>query len=127
MDDYIKREDVERWILTQCFSVDTCPDREYVVERMAKEILSADVVERSVYDQVAWERDTALSQLAEIGKGLGERMDDVVERNTGRWIYDMEAYPLGNPYGHYECDQCGESVPHETNFCPNCGKRMEES
>ena len=37
MDDYIKREDVERWILTQCFSVDTCPDREYVVERMAKE------------------------------------------------------------------------------------------
>lgn len=44
----------------------------------------------------------------------------------GRWIYDDEAYPGGNPYGHYECDQCGESVPHKTNYCPNCGAKMDE-
>ena len=31
----------------------------------------------SVIDQIRWERDTAIEQLAEIGKGLGERMDDV--------------------------------------------------
>ena len=42
----------------------------------------------------------------------------------GRWIYDDEAYPGGNPYGHYDCDQCGESVPHKTNYCPNCGADM---
>lgn len=42
----------------------------------------------------------------------------------GRWIYDDEAYPGGNPYGHYNCDQCGESVPHKTIYCPNCGARM---
>ncbi len=47
------------------------------------------------------------------------------ERKTGRWIYDPEAYPLGNPYGHYDCDQCGESVPNKTNYCPNCGAMME--
>lgn len=47
------------------------------------------------------------------------------ERKTGRWIYDNEAYPYGNPCGHYDCDQCGESVPHKTNFCPNCGAKME--
>lgn len=30
-------------------------------------------------DQFRWERDTAVDQLNEIGKGLGERMDDIVE------------------------------------------------
>ena len=44
----------------------------------------------------------------------------------GKWIYDDEAYPGGNPYGHYNCDQCGESVPHKTNYCPNCGAKMDE-
>ena len=50
---------------------------------------------------------------------------DVVERKTGKWIYDSEPYPLGNPYWHYACDQCGESVPTMTNLCPNCGAKME--
>ncbi len=43
------------------------------------------------------------------------------KRKTGRWVYDAEAYPGGNPYGHYDCDQCGESVPNKVNYCPNCG------
>lgn len=44
----------------------------------------------------------------------------------GQWIYDDEAYPGGNPYGHYDCDQCGESVPHKTDYCPNCGAKMDK-
>jgi len=44
----------------------------------ALEILpAADVVSRGAYDQTDWERCVALTQLKEIGKGLGERMDDV--------------------------------------------------
>ena len=39
-------------------------------------------VPQGVVDQIRWERDTALEQLAEIGKGLGSRMDDVVEALT---------------------------------------------
>ena len=35
------------------------------------------VVNRTAYDQATFERDTALQQLKSIGKGLGERMDDV--------------------------------------------------
>lgn len=54
-----------------------------------------------------------------------EILSNLPERKTGRWIYDNEAYPGGNPCGHYDCDQCGESVPHKTNFCPNCGAKME--
>lgn len=46
------------------------------------------------------------------------------ERKKGKWIWDDEAYPGGNPYGHYDCDQCGESVPHKTNYCPLCGADM---
>ena len=52
----------------------------------------------------------------------GKMFDEV---RYGRWIYDDEAYPCGNPYGHYDCDQCGESVPHKTNYCPNCGAKMD--
>lgn len=47
-------------------------------------------------------------------------------QKKGHWIYDSEAYALGNPYGHYDCDQCGESVPRKTNFCPNCGADMRQ-
>jgi hypothetical protein len=50
----------------------------------------------------------------------------IIELKHGQWIYDDEAYPGGNPYGHYNCDQCWESVPHKTNYCPNCGADMRE-
>jgi len=54
-----------------------------------------------------------------------ERLEQLPSaQRTGRWIYNDEAYPGGNPYGHYECDQCGEYVPHKTNYCPNCGADM---
>lgn len=36
-----------------------------------------DVVKRTTYEQAVWERDICLEQLAAIGKGLGEIMDDV--------------------------------------------------
>ena len=46
----------------------------------------------------------------------------------GKWI------PVTNGRGGHECDQCHEYAPswqtgeeHLTNYCPNCGARMEES
>jgi len=44
-----------------------------VVEQMPP----ADVVSVSAYKQVMWERDVAVEQLKQIGKGLGETMDDI--------------------------------------------------
>jgi len=44
-----------------------------------RSIPAVDAVDRAVYEQVAWERDTALAQLSDIGKGLGEKMDDVAK------------------------------------------------
>ena len=37
---------------------------------------TADVVSREVFEQVKWERDTAIQQLEELGYGLGERRED---------------------------------------------------
>ena len=36
-------------------------------------------VSKLTADQFRWERDVALRQLSDIGKGFGERMDDIVE------------------------------------------------
>ena len=80
----------------------------------------SDVVEQSTYDQVRRERDTAITQLAEIGKELGEKMDDVVKRKKGNWIHlsrcDMCPvcrYSTGKYEGGYK-------------FCPNCGSDLRE-
>lgn len=35
---------------------------------------TADVVSREAYDQIKWERDTAIAQLKELGYGLGEEI-----------------------------------------------------
>ena len=59
-------------------------DYEYGRNQVADSIASdlediepADVVSVSAYKQVMWERDVAVEQLKQIGKGLGEVMDDV--------------------------------------------------
>ena len=43
----------------------------------------------------------------------------------GEWIeHNPHQWGLGIVY---ECDQCGEKINCETsNYCPNCGARMEE-
>lgn len=42
---------------------------------------------------------------------------------TGRW-YVRETYPLES-HG-WECSECQEIIfAEETNYCPNCGARME--
>ena len=47
------------------------------------------MVSRAVLRQAMWERDIALKQLSEIGKGLGEKMDDVAPVVHGYWIIHL--------------------------------------
>lgn len=47
--------------------------------RIEQSIPAVDAVERGVFEQVTWERDIAVKQLADIGKSLGEKMDDVTK------------------------------------------------
>ena len=54
-------------------------------------------------------------------------LKDAYKPKKGKWI------PVTNGRGGHECDQCHEYAPswqtgeeHLTNYCPNCGARMEE-
>ena len=85
-------------------------------------------VSQGVVDQICWERDTALSQLEQIGKGLGSKMDDVVAL-----LKEKEAVePLAKEDDSYECicgaiigwDELDASgiVQARFDYCPFCGK-----
>ena len=73
-------------------------------------------VSQGVVDQICWERDTALSQLEEIGKGFGEKMDDIVAA-----LKKQEAvkptWNRGKPF----CGACGLQI-HSCKFCSECGR-----
>lgn len=43
----------------------------------------------------------------------------------GKWE-DETFKPWGPVFHPYKCDQCGEHSEAPSNFCPNCGCRMEE-
>lgn len=40
----------------------------------------------------------------------------------GRWIH----HQYGNTEGYYECDNCGKINSYKSNYCPNCGAKMDE-
>ena len=117
---------------------DDCPymgeiDRSYMIPMKCKEIIMRDALEllkdsvpQSVVDQIIWERDTALSQLKEIGKGLCERMDDVKPKK-GKWKdIDCQTYTW-----KIRCNKCGyERSMMSTGatyprYCEGCGSRMD--
>lgn len=54
-------------------------DEKIMIFRRLNAVPAVDAVERAVYEQVVWERDLAVKQLADIGKSLGEKMDDVAK------------------------------------------------
>ena len=70
------------------------------------------------------EQASDYKQLAKWLKELKERRTaDVQPVKRGRWVF-TEKLILGNPYGSYKCSECMYHVPHEDNYCPNCGADM---
>lgn len=94
MTDYIKREDLLKLYDLGGLEVENAKVPLNVVIQTIKDMPSADVVTREQYEQIHWERDVALHQLEEIGKALGEKMDDVIERiddtNTSNALNALE-------------------------------------
>lgn len=85
-DEYIRKQDAIR--VANYYQIErngfAMNDYEYGRNQVADSIASdledmspADVVPASTYKQVMLERDTAVEQLKQIGKDLGEVMDDV--------------------------------------------------
>lgn len=83
---------------------------------------NADVVSRGCFDSILWENDIMRKQLAEVGKTMGAKMDDVRPVRSGKWI------PVTNGRGGSECNLCHAYAPsfqsgaeYKSPFCPNCG------
>lgn len=53
------------------------------------------------------------------------KLDAEEPNKTGRWKYSIECRVIGNPYGSYECNLCGDVVAFDTNYCSRCGAQME--
>ena len=92
-----------------------------------------EVFSKEVLTQIRWERDIAISQLEEIGKSLGEKMDDVKAVITAKWIEKR--------HGYLECSNChcdtnkldrhgypiGQDIKHnKPKYCPHCGAYMTD-
>ena len=49
----------------------------------------------------------------------------------GHWIWAEGVHVYGVDsdvqHGSVRCSACGNCSPHSTNYCPNCGARMDEN
>ena len=81
----------------------------------------ADVVSRRAYNQVMWERDIAIAQLSEIGKGFGQKMDDV---KLVVFCRDCENYHYNEKCGMNKCDLLGAFLPTDW-YCKGGTRRCE--
>ena len=91
--------------------------------KIIAEFPSADVVLRDCYNAILWENDVMRKQLAEIGKGFGQKMNDVAPVVRGRW----KRVDPRSTVVTFRCSECNYYAHMiATNFCPNCGADMRE-
>jgi len=129
MTDYISRE-AAKYVLRERYRIKThFHDMESAAQLKCAEleigdIPAADVVPTGAYNQAAWERDTAIEQLKQIGKSFGEQMDDVrpVVLCRDCVMYECHEYDGGLKY---VCRLFKRQM-QETDFC-SYGEKREES
>lgn len=145
MPEYIEREALFKRLKEETHDYDAVGKyKEGIIKglNIAKSIVNdkartptADVVSREVFEQVKWERDTALQTLREHGIGLGQKAD-VVEAKHGEWIVLAK---FADKSICTECSVCGEEYTYKMgrigdfvhscyakyNYCPNCGAKMD--
>lgn len=86
-------------------------------------------VSQGVVDQIRWERDTALSQLEQIGKGLGSKMDDIVALLKEQDAVKPKKVKGFNPpiYLHlsFICENCKTDLITNQPYCSGCGRPVK--
>ena len=83
-------------------------------------------------EQVRWERDVAVSQLNELGLGLGQKVDHVkelIEKNKEKEAVDKSKNPTDWHVMHCPtCDRIfwnsGQFMHYEPKYCEKCGQKM---
>lgn len=132
MPEYIKREELINQIrlMANRSSVGETSLNDISAKTICSLILeapTADVVSREVFEQVKWERDTALQTLKEHGIGLGETADvvEVVRCKNCKYskFTPCEEEELKDCPLVYECCLSGDCYT-ENDFC-SLGKKKE--
>lgn len=69
-------------------------------------------------------RDTELHRCKRATHRILANLPSVDPVKHGEWVW-QDSPVFGNPYGSYMCPLCQNTMPHKTNYCPNCGAKME--
>ena len=79
-------------------------------------------------EQIRWERDVAISQLEELGLGLGQKVDHVkelIDKNKSKSLVNYDN--CGNKCISMRCPNCFEMVGSNCwKYCPECGQRIKK-
>lgn len=100
-------------------------EREAFIKRLKNEadkMRDENIAPIADLEQVMWERDMALETLKEHGIGFCEK-SDMVEVVRDRWIKRQFA-DEPTAFG-YRCSECHLTYEVDTNYCPNCGAKMD--
>jgi hypothetical protein len=112
--DLIRRGDVKQKCLEKSFYP-------VLVKHALREVPAVDAVPRGVFNQVQWERDVAIQQLAEYGVEFGEKKKDLMEVVHGYWVDNS----FCSNCNWSDEDHEGHIIMSFTNYCPNCGAKMD--
>ena len=84
-----------------------------VIAEKQNEPTNGDLISKSVFDQIRWERDVAIEQLHDLGYELGEK-----PRTDAEWIFDG---------WKTKCSNCGakQALGSSGKYCDYCGSRMK--
>jgi rubrerythrin len=87
---------------------------------MLNALPSADTVSREFYEATI----KVNHGLAKENIELKEQIESA-DRPSGEWIFNGDGKEHGKSW--FICDQCGQSLFHKTNYCPNCGTYMRNT
>lgn len=106
---------------------DDCISRQSV-----EEMIKAEMPERDMWEiEGDKEKETVCEVCVDLMQKLSDLPPITQQPKIGRWMshYDYckkhELLPSGL-CAFWWCDLCEQGVEHPTNFCPNCGAKMED-
>lgn len=86
--------------------------------------INADMLEKDGWTMQRIRQASPTEMIYETKKPTDFPTVEVAEIKQGRWIFDLdhEEWSFARPY---HCSECGHWNKEESNYCPNCGAKME--
>lgn len=126
MIEYIKKDDIVAFPIraNHCDKEHANEHFIYGIESVieyVENLKPADVVSRGLFDQIKWERDIAIDQLDQIGKTLGEKMDNVASVVRCK---DCKFLMFSDCYG--ECRRGHFGIVSPNDYCSRGTRKDDE-